>query len=428
MTSLRSTAVDLASRAPRTAARSAMLWPFVALLVLGIACTTRKGAGKGGAPDGPRETTDASGGQAGAPMGGMAGAPMGTGGAGGSVAGPPIGGERSRARVFFSGHSLLDSPMPEYVGQIAASLGTDLKFNYQIVIGSPIRIRTKGENFDAAGWPGYSQGKNREGQGLNVVSELKTGGTLGGDKYDTLLLTERHDILDSISWEDTVGFARHFHDRLIDGNPQGGTLLYQTWLDLDKNAPANWIDHEKKSLIAWECVASKVNLTLAAANRADRMVTVPGGAALVDLVERVIANQVRGISGATPAKLNLIFRDDVHLTELGSYFLAAVHYSAIFRRSPVGARVPPEVPAETGADFQRIAWDYVRAYYAGPKRWERSMEECRSMIAQTVCVSYRTLLKEPQKIPECTQTFSNASNPGNPFRWPDPQLKVWPAP
>jgi hypothetical protein len=352
----------------------------------------------------------------------------GVGGAGGG--GGPITGERTRARVFFSGHSLLDSPMPEFVGEIAASLGTDLKFNYQIVIGSPIRIRTKGDNVDAPGWPGYSGGKNRgDTSGMNVITELKTPRTLGaGERYDTLLLTERHDILDTIVWEDTVGFARHYHDRLIDGNPQGTTLLYQTWLDVDKSAPANWIDHEKKSLIAWECVASKVNLTLAAANRADRMITIPGGAALVDLVERVIANQVRGFAGATPAKLNLIFADNVHLTPLGAYYMAAVHYSAIFRRSPVGAKLPPGVAAETGADLQRIAWDYVRAYYAGPKRWERSMEECRSMIAQTVCASYRTLLKEPQKIAECSSTFSSATNAGNPFRWPDPQLKVWPAP
>jgi hypothetical protein len=405
-------------------------------LVLALACGARKGAGKGGSPDAPREpTADAAGGQTAGGSGGTAGVPGGPGGMGGAPGGggspgggTPIGGERSRARVFFSGHSLLDSPMPEYVGEIAASLGSDLKFNYQIIIGSPIRIRTKGDNFDAPGWSGYSKGKNVNGEGLNVISELKTGATIGGDRYDTLLLTERHDILDTIAWEDTAGFSRHFHDRLVDGNPQGGTLLYQTWLDIDKNAPAAWIDHEKKSLIAWECVASKVNLTLAAANRADRMVTIPGGAALVDLVEKVIANQVRGISGTTPAKLDVIFNDNVHLKPLGAYYLAAVHYAAIFRRSPVGARVPAELPAETGADLQRIAWDYVRAYYAGPRRWERSMEECRSMIAQTVCVSYRTLLKEPQKIPECQQTFSNASSPGNPFRWPDPQLKLWPAP
>jgi hypothetical protein len=382
-------------------------------------------AGMGTGGTGGRGGTGGTG-TGGAGTGGTAG--TGTGGTGGAAAMPP--GMRNRARVFYSGHSLLDSPIPEHVQELAASLGSDLNFNLQNIVGSPIRVRTRGENGSASGFPGYSQGKNRTGMNMNVVQELRAPRTIGaGERYDTLVITERHDILSVIEWENTVGYLRHYHDRLIEGNPQGSTLFYHTWLDIDKNAPAAWIAHEKAALGAWECVSSKINLTLEAAGRPDRVRTLPGGAALVDLVEKIVAGQVRGLPGAnTAARLNAIFDDDVHLTPTGSYYMAAVLYSAIFLKSPVGGRVPSGVPAEAAADFQRIAWTYVSNYYARPRPGERTMDECRTHIVQNVCASFWRLKAEPGKVSECTQTFGDARAENNPFKWPDPGFRPLPPP
>lgn len=72
------------------------------------------------------------------------------------------------------------------------------------------------------------------------------------------------------------------------------------WLDLDKTAPDAWITHEKNALVAWERVASKVNLTLEAEGRADCVATLPAGAALVDLVERILKDEVKGSSAQNP--------------------------------------------------------------------------------------------------------------------------------
>lgn len=344
---------------------------------------------------------------------------------------PPVDGwtERETARVFLSGHSLTDNPLVDYVLLIAESLGDDFNYNQQIGIGSPIRVRTLGDSFDNLDWPGYKTGKNRDGYDMDVIAELKSPNTLGaGERYDTLVITERHDILGTIQWEDTAGLLRHYHDRLIDGNPDASTLFYHSWLDVDKSAPQAWIDHEKNALFAWECIASKVNHTLEAEGRSDRISTLPTGAALVHLVERVLADEVAGIAGPTAQKLDQIFSDDVHLTPLGVYYAALVTYTAVFRGSPVGAAAPDEVDAQTAADLQQIAWDFVRDYYTTPGAGVHTMEECREFVSQSVCATFWPLVGDPGNVGSCQSHFSDPDNEGNPFKWPDPGLMPWPDP
>ena len=323
------------------------------------------------------------------------------------------------ARIFFSGHSLLDNPMPDFVAEIARSQGHEIEWNQQNIVGSPLRVRTWGDG----AWAGYRQGKNRAGSGMDVIEELREPKTLSpGARYDTLIITERHDLIGSVQWEDSIGFLRHFHDRFIDGNPQGRTYFYHTWLDIDKAAPAAWIAYEKNALVAWECVASRVNLSLQADGRPDRVVPLPGGAALVELVERIDAGRVRGLSGSTRQKLDAIFSDDVHLTPLGAYFLAVVHYASVFRRSPVGAAGPPGAPPDTVEDLQTIAWDFSRAYYAQPDPGMRSMAECREHIAEDVCPGFWSLKGEPERSSDCENLFGSASSFGNPFVWFHPTV------
>lgn len=364
---------------------------------------------------------------------GSTGDPEQTSDTGDESTGAPVDGwtPRSYARVFVSGHSLTDNPLVDYMLVIADSLGRDFDYNQHIGIGSPIRVRTLGDSWDNLDWPGYKFGKNKAGNDMDVIAELLAPQTLGpGELYDTLVITERHDVLGTIQWEDTTGLLRHYHDRLIDGNPDGQTLLYHSWLDIDKAAPQAWIDHEKAVLAAWECVASKVNHTLEADGRPDRIATLPVGAALVDLVERALADEVAGIAGSTPEKMGQIFADNVHLTPTGVYFAALVTHAAVYRDSPVGAAVPPTVDPATGADLQQIAWDFVRAYYTTDDVGVRTMESCRDLLSTEVCTTYWTLQDNPGNAQGCANHFANpdANNGQNPFKWPDPDHVPWPAP
>ena len=325
----------------------------------------------------------------------------------------------THARVFFSGHSLLDNPIPDFVETIATSLGQELGWNQQIMIGSPIRARSWGEG----DWSGYRQGRNRNGDNLDVVQELKSPRIPGaGAPYDALIITERHDILNTILWEDSVGFLRQFHDEFIEGNPQGRTYFTQTWLEIDKTAPRAWIEYERTALVAWECVTSKVNLRLEADGRADRVTTSPGGAALAALIERILAGEVAGISGTPEEKLDRVFTDNVHLTPLGAYFLAAFHHGVIFRQPSSGAAGPPGANPETVRDLQRIAWEVVSNYYSQPNPGTRTMEECRATIARDVCPRFWALRGDPTQTRECQVFFQNDSGVTHPLVSVDPFL------
>ena len=331
----------------------------------------------------------------------------------GSAAGPAWGEPRASARLFVSGHSLTDNPLGEHVVAIANSLGgrDAARYNQQIVIGSPIANRTD----QPAAWAGYSRGKNREGSGMNVIQELRAPRTLGGDRYDTLVIAERHDLVSVVQWENTVRYLRHFHERLLEGNPQGRTFLYETWWNVpDKRDPAPWIAHERAASRAWQCVAARVNHSLAAEGRNDRITPLPAGAALADLVERAVAGQVPGLAGpSTPDTMNRLFSDDVHLTPTGVYYMALVTYAAVYQRSPAGAWAPSSVAAATAAAMQSQAWQFVQGFYRGYQ--PPTLEDCRSFVAQQFCPIYWQLRQNTGPIADCTRTYSALDAGRNPL-------------
>lgn len=334
---------------------------------------------------------------------------------------------KSSARIFVSGHSLTDDPFVSYIGDIALKKGDSYNYNQQIVLGSPIRYRTEGGDSNTSTWEGYTLGKNRQGAtGLNVVNELLNPQTLGAnERYNTLVIAENHNLLDMIRWENTLLGVRHYHDRLIAGNAQARSYLYHTWLDLDKTNPTPWINYEKASQVTWECVSSKVNESLQAISRADRITALPASGALVDLVERAIADQVPGITGTVVQKLDTIFIDNVHTTTLGMYYMALVTYSAVYGKSPESILPPGGISATTAAALQSIAWNYINTYYNRANPGVRTMTECRNHTSQNVCTPYFNLKATPQHIASCQSYFSDSSASGI---FSSTGLTPWPSP
>jgi hypothetical protein len=343
----------------------------------------------------------------------------------------PASGAQNSAQIFFTGHSLIDNPLPDWVELIAKSQGKSIAWEEQIVIGSPLRVRTRGDDAESSGWAGYKYGKNRNGDEMNVIEELRHPTHIRtGKPYDTLVVAEGHGSIGSIIWENAIGYLRHFHDRLLDGNPNGRTLYVHTWLGVDKSNPAPWLEHETNTSVVWQCVAEKVKLTLQAEKRPANLSVVPAGSALVELVKRTLDGEVVGLTGSTRKKLDRIFRDDVHLTDIGIYFVAAVHYATIYRQSPEGAAAPPTVPRDIAKELQRIAWAVTQDFLRRESSHPPSMEECRRVIVEKVCRSYWTHANEPNEVGRCQSYFAETHpKPGdNPFVWPDPNWKALPKP
>jgi hypothetical protein len=317
--------------------------------------------------------------------------------------------------MFFSGHSLTDNPLPDYVASIAQSLSTTAWWNQQNVVGSPIRIRTRGDNINGTNFTGYSNGKNRSGSGMNVINELRQPATISGQRYDTLIITERHDFINVLMWEDTVRYTRHFHERLIEGNPQSNTYLYHAWYSVpNKSNPSNWVSYERAVAPAWQCVATRINQSIQSEGRADRVVYMPTGLALASLVER--ATQGAGVAGVTGSSVretvDRIFSDDVHLTDMGVYYMALVNYASVYRRSPVGAWAPAGISATQAQSLQAVAWQAVADHFNNFRAPDLS--QCRAAMRDTVCSAFYNFTNRPDQISSCAGYFSDTTQQ-NPF-------------
>lgn len=266
--------------------------------------------------------------------------------------------------IFISGHSLVDNPYANYLEPISIDKGViDYHWNQQNGIGSPIRVRTSGHKLPPNNWQGYHQGKNRNTFDMDVIAELRNPMTIGtGNFYDILLITERHDLMDTIFYEYTSSLLRHYHDRMLEGNPNAKTMLYHSWLYIDLNNPQVWIDQETLMLNAWECVAEKVNLTLEADALSKNVSVVPAGWALTNLLTRILNNEVAGFTGTDLEKIDLLFNDNVHLNAEGVFYMAAVSYVSVYGTSSVGATIPAEINTTTGEDLLQIAWENVNSY------------------------------------------------------------------
>ena len=339
--------------------------------------------------------------------------------------------ETNGAQVLFSGHSLIDNPLPEWVELIARSQGKKIAWEEQIVIGSPVRVRTRGDNSQSSGWDGYRYGKNRNSDGMNIIEELRNPTHIRTRQpYDTLVLAEINGSLSAVIWENSIGYLRHFHDRLLDGNLQGRTLYVHTWMPIENAHVPAWVEHEKGASTVWQCVVEKVKLTLQAEDRPARLSIVPAGLALAVLVEKAIEGKLETIRGTTQQKLDEIFRDNVHLTDPGIYFIAAVHYSAIYRQSPEGAAAPPTVPGALAKELQAVAWEVTRDFMKKATAQPLTMPECRRVIVERVCQTYWSLNKAHSEINRCQSFFaqSHANAEGSPFVWPDPNWTPLPKP
>ena len=254
----------------------------------------------------------------------------------------------------------MDHPFPENLERIAVGIGRPFQWNMQQLAGSSIKDRTMGQG--SGRWTGYAAGTNRRGQPIDVLSELQRAGTHGSQPYDTLIITEQHGLLDSIVRNDMIRYLRDFHDRMIERNPQAQTYLFEAWMTVaDMDDPASWIAYERSAAPVWRCVADRINHDLAAAGRPDRLMTIPAGSALAALVEQALSPlSVPGLKGQNArATMATLFRDDVHLTATGTYFVALVA-SAILHDRPIHTLEHPfGMREDTATRLQQIASNFA---------------------------------------------------------------------
>ena len=274
--------------------------------------------------------------------------------------------------IFISGHSLTDSVLSSDVAAIAAAFGRPVHWNLQYLAGSTIKARSE-------------DGK----RGLNRANQPKMNRPAKHPErpYDVLLITEQHSLLGSLVWSNTIRYLRDFHDRFIESNPQGLTFFYVPWLSLDdKSSPKRWIAYERAADPVWTCVVEEINGSIGMDGRGDRIRLLPAALALAKLVE--LATQGAGLPGITQrsvrATVDSLVADDVHLTRLGTYYMALVVFAYTFGYSPQGAWHPADVTEAQAKALQETAATFV-AHASSPVM---PLAECQVYVRQTFMWTY----------------------------------------
>lgn len=292
-------------------------------------------------------------------------------------------------KLFISGHSLTDRPFPDYLAALAGHAGEPLEWNMQHLSGSSLRMRTQGDG--SAALQGYRQGSDRDRRPIDVLDELKR--RPGKAPYDTLILNEVHTFLESLIWNDTIGNAVDYEARFHASNPDGQTYMYAAWLNIDDlDDPANWIAYERAATKAWQCTTIEINHRLAAKGRTRPVRLIPAAAALAALVTQAVSEDgVKGLSGSTRrGTIERLFSDDVHLTELGNYYIALISYVALYGDLPADPWVSNIDPALAG-ELQQFA----RRFMA---QWQREQARvpinCSQYLADQFAGTYLSYVRE----------------------------------
>lgn len=330
-------------------------------------------------------------------------------------------------RVLISGHSLTDDPFGEQVAAIVQSLGQRIDWEQQIVIGSPVSWRTRGDGSTPDGWGGYALGKNRDGRtGLDLLAELARAGRT--EPYDTLVLAEGHNTVAVILWHDTVRHVRHFHERLVEQNPAARSFLFEPWEAIrDKADPGPWIALERDARRVWACAAGRINASLAQEGRADRVASIPAGAALAGLIEAALAGRIPGFARPEPrAVVDLFVQDDVHLTPLGLHFVALLTAGAITGLPLGDAWRPRGIAAGAAAALRQAAGEALAA--AAPVAEATDFAACRALLTGSFCAAWNAYVPGEWVTRQegCARYFGRTGMaPGdfetpNPFVAPDP--------
>lgn len=269
-------------------------------------------------------------------------------------------GRVDQATVFFFGHSLVAQELPAMVGAFARARGKQYAAHGQLGWGTTLQSHVdwngKLDKHAPGGFAADNKGPLFAGEGK---AQLGTG------KYDVLVLTESNGHTRS-DGKETVRNALTLIRLARKANPRVRVFLYGNWLDRGETefggSLATWQSTTEKDIGWWESVADRVNQELGG----PLVKVIPGGPALVKVTRAIQQGQLPGV------QVDDLFRpnDTVHVSDLGFYVLALLHYGAIFHDTPVGLPAEVVVPSgpaqhfspDNAAKIQALIADTLKSY------------------------------------------------------------------
>lgn len=242
--------------------------------------------------------------------------------------------------AFYLGHSLVSPTLPEMMRDV-----TDATIQYQIINGAPLELQWK-ESAVAQGVDGRSW--------------------IPDHPVDILVLTERVPLAPTIEYHDSAGYATRWVKLALAANPAVQPYLYQTWDDIDDattGTTRTWRDRIVADLPQWQGIVDDVNADLPKGAKPMRLI--PAGLGMVRLYDAIDQGRVPGAT-----TIRDFFRDDIHPTDAGFYYVTMIHYAALTGKSPVGQPAQlmgeygpyPPVPKDQAKVLQQLAQETVEAF------------------------------------------------------------------
>lgn len=275
---------------------------------------------------------------------------------------------QNELNAFYIGHSLSDQ-IPDMVASLARD-HDEVSFNwaYQSIPGAPLRWQWDRKiNMDYHENPPYYYAFYNEEGGL------------ASGKYHAMILTEavpRYGELinETYQYADSfMNYAMAYHEGIK-------TYLYEDWHCILSGTPTGcdydidskpWRQRIDDDLPMWESVVDTLNKRY---GDISKVCLIPAAQGLAQVYDSIDA-------GAIPGMIDFrdLFADNIHLNDMGKYFVACVHFATLFGLSPVG--LTNQLRVWWGGDFNAPSPDLALKFQE--IAWSVSTNYERSCIANT---------------------------------------------
>lgn len=248
--------------------------------------------------------------------------------------------------LLFIGHSLFGKINPDMLADLLRGTGIETRVEAQIINGAPLK---------------WNWTRSDEAEGVDARAVLPSGA------FGTVILTEAVPLDNHLKWSATGEHLLNFADLARAARPDAQVFLQETWHSLhsgtgvevahDEGADTPWRERLAQDLPKWQGVVDAAN---AARPDAPPIRLIPAGQALGRLADAIDAGTVPGL-----AEIDELFSDDIHLDDLGFWFVSMVQFAVLTGDTPEG--LPAQLHDRWGNPFdapdaalaqrlQQIAW------------------------------------------------------------------------
>lgn len=271
----------------------------------------------------------------------------------------PLSAPTQGLQLYHLGHSLVGMDMPAFTRQLAIAAGFEgAGYRSQLGWGTSLM-----DHWDPSRTINGFAEMNASPAHAPAKDALESGA------YDAFIFTEMVDLNDAIRWHESGRHAGLWTGLARKGRPDIRIYLYETWHGTD--IADGWLTRIDADLPAlWE---GTILAQAMAMPDVGTIHLIPAGQAMAAVARAVEAQG--GVPGLEDRHALFAQREDgtvdnIHLSDLGSYLVALVHFATLYHADPRG--LPHDLlradgsaadapSAEAAALMQQIVWDVVRA-------------------------------------------------------------------